>query len=331
MGSIREVRSDAMRSGEFTYLAASVESSLYRNGKVFMHRDGDGNDSHWEGAEPVKRRMPVGDARNLTGRQRPALDANGFELVEEATAPLDFDFLDDDRIVRDYYPHCAEIVREACGARTVAAFDHNIRSASGNRSQRRVAGGQRVQPPIYMVHGDYTLTSGPRRLRDLAQPPTGNDTYRRLLPQGASLLSEAAVADALGEGRFALVNVWRNIAREPVATHPLALCDAASVHPDDLVVFEVHYRDRVGENYLAKHSDNHRWCFYPAMTGDEALLIKQWDSAGGMARSQGARADSESPDAPCTFSFHTAFEDPMTQPDAPDRWSIEVRCVALYE
>ena len=38
-----------------------------------------------------------------------------------------------------------------------------------------------------------------------------------------------------------------------------------------------------------------------------------------------------SPDAPCTFSFHSAFEDPMTAPDAPDRWSIEVRCVALYD
>ena len=35
--------------------------------------------------------------------------------------------------------------------------------------------------------------------------------------------------------------------------------------------------------------------------------------------------------APCTFSFHSAFEDPAAPPDAPDRWSIEVRCVALYD
>ena len=85
---------------------------------------------------------------------------------------------------------------------------------------------------------------------------------------------------ALGEGRFALINVWRNIAREPVAVHPLALCDAATVHPDDLVVFEVYYSDRTGENYLAKHSDGHRWYFYPAMTPEEALLIKQWGFCG---------------------------------------------------
>ena len=331
MGLAPEVQTDPMCTGEFTYLASSVESSLYGNGKVFMRRDSDGNDSPWEGTDLEKRRMPVHDARSLAGPKRCTLDANGFELIERPVDGPDIDFFDHDQIVRRYYPHCAATVQNETGARMVAAFDHNMRSATGNRSERRIEGGQRVQPPIYMVHGDYTLTSGPRRLRDLARPPTGNDTYRSLLAEGASLLGEAAVERALGEGRFALINVWRNIAREPVAVHPLALCDAATVHPDDLVVFEVFYSDRTGENYLAKHSGGHRWYFYPAMTPDEALLIKQWDSAGGLARSQGANADSKSADGPCTFSFHTAFEDPTTVPDAPDRWSIEVRCVALYD
>ena len=66
------------------------------------------------------------------------------------------------------------------------------------------------------------------------------------------------------------------------------------------------------------------------MTRDEALLIKQWDSAGEMARSKGARADAEGADLSSTFSFHSAFKDPATPPDAPDRWSIEVRCAVLY-
>ena len=217
------------------------------------------------------------------------------------------------------------------GARHVAAFDHNVRSASGKESGRRIEGGQHVQPPAHLVHGDYTLTSGPQRLRDLAKPPSTNDTYRTLLADGATLLDGTSVAHALDGGRFAIINLWRNIAPEPVATHPLALCDATSVRPDDLVVFEIHYADRIGENYFAKHADQHRWYFYPAMTGEEALLIKQWDSAGGLARSGGAKADAMCPDSPCTFSFHSAFEDPTTAPDVPDRWSIEVRCVALYE
>ena len=322
---------EAVRTGEFKYLATSVASSLYRNGKVFTRRDSSGNDIPWVGAGMEKRQMPVHDARGLVRAQRRTLDASGFELLEQSSAPPDIDFLHHDQVVRAYYPQCCDIVREATGARLVAAFDHNIRSVSGNRSRRRIEGGQQVQPPARVVHGDYTLTSAPQRLRDLAQPPTGNDTYRTQLSDGASLLDEARVTRALGDGRFAIINLWRNIAEEPVARHPLALCDASSVHPDDLVVFEIHYADRIGENYFAKHSDDHRWYFYSAMTREEALLIKQWDSAGGLARSEGANADAMNPDAPCTFSFHSAFEDPTTAPDAPDRWSIEVRCVVLYD
>ena len=326
-----ESHSDAVRTGAFTYMAASVTSSLYRNGKVFTRRDAGGNDSGTTGVDLEERQMPVHDARRLRGSQRPALDVNGFELLESPLEAGDIDFLNHDEVVGRYYPQCASIVREASAARHVAAFDHNVRSAFGNRSGRRSEGGQPVQPPIHLVHGDYTLASGPQRLRDLARPPTGNDTYRTRLPEGATLLDETSVTRTLEAGRFAIINLWRNISREPVAVHPLALCDATSVHPDDLVVFEVHYADRIGENYFAKHSDEHRWYFYPALTRDEPLLIKQWDSAGGMARSKGANADAASPDSPCTFSFHSAFEDPMTAPDAPDRWSIEVRCVVLYD
>jgi hypothetical protein len=116
-----------------------------------------------------------------------------------------------------------------------------------------------------------------------------------------------------------------------VATHPLALCDAQTVDPEDLVVFEIHYQDRVGENYFARHSGRHRWYYYPQITRNEALLIKQWDSEGALARTKGGRGDSTAPLEPSTFSLHSAFEDPTTPPDAPDRWSIEVRCFALYD
>ena len=331
MNVASETRSAAVRTGEFKYLAGSVESSLYHNGKVFTRRDSSGNDIPWQGGELEARQMPVHDARGLRGTERRTLGASGFELLEHASAPPGIDYLDHEQVVRSYYPHCTDIVREATGARIVAAFDHNVRSASGKRSRKRIAGGQNVQRPAHVVHGDYTLTSGPQRLRDLAQPPSVNDTYRTRLADGETLLDEADVGRAIESGRFALINLWRNIADEPVVTHPLALCDASSVHPDDLVVFEIHYADRIGENYFAKHSHDHRWYFFPAMTGEEALLIKQWDSAGGMARSGGAHADAMSPDAPCTFSFHSAFADPTTPVDAPDRWSIEVRCAVLYD
>ncbi len=326
-----EPSQNLLRLGAFNYMQASAASSLYRNGKVLTRRDQDGSDDGRLGVDLEQREMAVTDARTLAPSDQPTLAANGFELRQAPMADPDLDFLDHEAVVRAYYPHCAGLVRAATGACTVAAFDHNIRSATGKSGKQRIAGGQQVQGPAHLVHGDYTLTSAPQRLRDLARPPTLNDTYSLALAEGETLLDAGAVERAIDGGRFAIVNVWRNIAREPVATRPLALCDAASVRPEELVVFEIHYADRIGENYFAKHNPRHRWVYWSAMTRDEALLLKQWDSAGELARSKGAEADADGGEGrPCTFSFHSAFEDPATPPDAPDRWSIEVRCAVLY-
>lgn len=326
-----QMLNEESRLGAFNYLDASVKSSLYRNGEVLTKRDANGSDDGSEGVSLEEREMTVHNARLLTGDKRCTVATNGFELLTRPLANQALDFFDQQQVVKEYYAHCAEIIAETTGARAFA-FDHNIRSASGKKSQRRITGGQQVQGPAHVVHGDYTLTSGPQRLRDLTKPPGGNDTLRSILVAGQSLIDPEMATPALeGGGRFAIINVWRSIAKEPVATHPLALCDSQSVAPQDLVVFEIHYQDRIGENYFAKHSSQHQWYYYPDMIGEEALLIKQWDSQGKLARSQGATGDAQDPQAPCTFSFHSAFADPATPPDAPDRWSIEVRCVVLYD
>jgi hypothetical protein len=327
-----QLRSKQDTRGIFTYLKASARSSLYRNGEVLTRRDADGSDADWQGVNREQHDMLVHDARRLSGADRRTIISNGFELLTRPLADGGLDFFDQQQVVKKYYGHCAEIVQEYTGAQAFA-FDHNVRSASGKKSQRRISGGQQVQGPAHMVHGDYTLTSAPQRLRDLTKPPTSNDTLRAVLGEGQSLIKAEMAERALSNGgRFAIINLWRNIAEEPVATHPLALCDADCVQPEDLVVFEIHYKDRIGENYFAKHSPRHRWFYYPHMTGDEALLIKQWDSEGKLARTKGAEGDAGAGDqAPCTFSFHSAFEDPATPPDAPDRWSIEVRCIVIYD
>jgi hypothetical protein len=310
----------------FNYIDRATQSSLRRNGKVLLRRDGDGSDSGIQGFTQSRLEADVLDARRLP--QRPTLERNGFELIDQPLADPAIDFYDQQQVLRRYYPECVRLLERHTGAR-VFAFDHNVRSMQGKTTRRRIAGGQQVQEPIHMVHGDYTLTSGPQRLRDLASPPRGNDTLRAILGPDESLIAPELLDRALGDGgRFAIVNVWRNIAPEPVAVHPLAVCDNRSIDPDDLVVFEIHYGDRIGENYFAKPSPAHRWHYYPAMTRDEALLLKQWDSAGTLARSDGRRGDDS--DATTTFTLHSAFADPASPVDAPDRQSIEVRCVVIY-
>lgn len=318
-------------SGSFNYLAESVAPSIYRNGKVLIRRDLDGSDGGSEGVNLEAHQMPVLNARHLDDSAQCTLARNGFELVQRPLAKMDLDFFNHQQVVRDYYPQCAQIVAEACGASMVRAFDHNVRSASGKHRMRQIEGGQQVQGPVQVVHGDYTLTSAPQRLRDLGKPPGANDTLYSVLAQGDTLLDADEVEQLLAGGRYAIINLWRNIDQAPVESDPLALCDATSVGPQDLVVLEIHYHDRIGENYLARYADGHQWYYYPALTRDEALLIKQWDSLGSFARSNGAMADTSNPDAPCTFSFHSAFEDPSVTPEAAERQSIEVRCIVFYD
>ena len=317
-------------NGIFNYLESAVESSLYRNGKVLTRRDADGSDAGTQGVDREQRNVQVNNARLLHGSTHRSLKSHGFELLDEAGVSASIDFFDHDMVAKNYYPDCAEIVSQHTGARAYA-FDHNVRSASGKKDKRRIDGGQQVQGPAHVVHGDYTLVSAPQRLRDLALPPSGNDTLASVLGPDRALISSEDVAAVESGARFAIINLWRNIAQEPVATHPIALCDGQTVKPQDLVVFEIHYQDRIGENYFAKYADSHRWYYYPAMRKEEALLIKQWDSAGPLASSAGKAADGSDKNAPCTFSFHSAFEDPNTPADAPDRWSIEVRCIVLYD
>ncbi|CAE8657155.1 unnamed protein product [Polarella glacialis] len=70
--------------------------------------------------------------------------------------------------------------------------------------------------------------------------------------------------------------------------------------------------------------NDHQWSYFPEMTRDEAVLLKVWDSAGEAFKTAPGKS------VPATFSFHSAFEDPSSKPDAEDRESVEVRTIAFF-
>jgi len=291
---------------------------------VKTRRDATGSDAGLEGADWDGWTVLVHNAR----LQPPTVAKNGFQLVDDDIESLGIDFLDDAAVTKAYYPECERLLKAATGAVTVKAFDHNVRSTRGFEEGKRLKGGNAVQQPAPIVHGDYTATSAPRRVELLGETPKLNDVLRPILGD-KPLLSEAEVAAVAKEKKhFALMNVWRNISLEPVRHTPLACCDAQTQRSQDFLTFEIHYADRVGENYFARHSDLHKWFYFPEMRRTEAMLIKQWDSNGALA--QGAKADA-SDGKPSTFTLHSAFKDPMTTPDTPSRESIEVRCVLLFD
>jgi hypothetical protein len=112
-----------------------------------------------------------------------------------------------------------------------------------------------------------------------------------------------------------IINLWRPI-RGPLLDSPLAVCDARTVQPGELVASDLVYPHRVGETYSVKYNPDHRWFYVPAMTAEEILLLKCFDSkTDGRAR----------------FAPHTAFADPTTPAGAAPRESIELRTLVFHK
>ena len=257
----------------FGYQSQKTERSIVSTGRVGVKRDATGSDDNAFGMHPgTAVQLPVVDAR-ATGA---TLDAEGVQLLRHSWKHIDY--YDERAVLHTYYPECCDLVQRHTGAASVVAFDHNIRCRSKSQAGVTLNGGNKVQGPATGVHADYSVTSAPNRVRNLAKPLGINDTLRGVYGDGPVL--DAAEVESLLQGRYAFINVWRSIADTPVCKTPLAICDARSVPLDDIITFEIQYADRVGENYLTRHSDSHRWIYFPKMTKDEILLIKCWDSGG---------------------------------------------------
>jgi hypothetical protein len=322
--------------------------------EISTRRDIGGSDSVLSGAIWEPTLVRVSNARLGTDgdvNNRLTLDENGFELWsnDQVKYPMltQIDFLDQDQVVNQYYPMCEQVVKEALQSQKdsspiacLFAFDHNVRSkekTSFGTIKSTSKSEAQIQNPAGLVHADYTRTSAPKRLDDLSKPPKLNDVLRsKLLAENRhSLLNPAMVQEALdGKRRFAFINLWRNIdPQNAVKDCPLACVDASTASMTDTRVFKIHYVDRVGENYFVCPSTNtreHGWYYYPDMTINEALLLKQWDSFGGIANGSDCDGMKNSP-RPSTFTIHSAFIDPSSPPNAPSRRSIETRCIVLWE
>lgn len=215
------------------------------------------------------------------------LDREGFVLKPFAAGFTAFD--DDEAVKSRFYAEVVDFVLANTGAKRVVIFDHTIRKRlPADLSAQTTVN----RPAVLLVHSDYTVASGPQRVRDIL-PDEADDPLSR---------------------RVAFYNVWKSL-REPVEELPLAMCDATSQNEGDMLRMELKYRERTGEIYVMRYAPSHRWTYFPGMTAAEALLFKTYESeTDGRAR----------------FVGHTAFEDPNMKPDARRRESIEVRTMAFF-
>jgi hypothetical protein len=179
------------------------------------------------------------------------------------------------------------LIKLESGAKRVVVFDHTLRTA--DHELRESKG---IREVVRRVHSDYTEWSGPQRVRDI-------------LPDEAEQLLQR---------RFAIIQVWRPI-KHPVETYPLAMADAQTLSPQDMIISERRAPGRIGQTYAIKYNPAHKWYWFPHMRREEAYVFKVFDSLkDGRAR----------------WTAHTAFEDPSTPPHARPRESIEIRTMAFF-
>jgi len=242
-----------------------------------------GRDVRAGGGSVEERRVLMRNGRDYADRF--ALEREGFRFVHHDTRVANF--FDEDEVRRVYYPEMEALVKAESGAARVAVFDHTLRTADDELRESH-----KIRDVVRRVHNDYTEWSGPQRVRTF-------------LPQEAETLLAR---------RFAVIQVWRPI-RRPVESWPLAIADAQSISPQDLVVTERRYPDRIGQTYAITYNPAHRWYWFPRMRPVEALVFKTYESQKeGRAR----------------WTAHTAFEDPGTPPHARPRESIEIRTLAFF-
>jgi hypothetical protein len=240
---------------------------------------------HEPGDEPVE--IQVHDA--WPHKDDFTLDKNGFSVHDFAAKHNVWD--DDEAVRSQFYPEVKNFLKQQTGAQRVLVFDHTIRTEKNARKALTDEKNTSQRSPVMLVHCDYTAESGPVRVTQL------------LGDEAEDLLSR----------RVAFINVWKPL--NVVEERPLAMCDVQSCTDEDFFKLFLRYRDRVGENYVLKHSPSHKWWYFPRMEPNQAILLKTFDSAtDGRAR----------------FVGHTAFVDPTSPPDAPLRESVEVRTICFY-
>lgn len=212
-----------------------------------------------------------------------ALEKNGFVVVDEPSGIADYtDAAQLERYCRD----TEGLVQRLTGADKVISFGPVIRTnATGTHGHNQ---------PAFGAHVDY----GARTVADY--------TYD-LLPKEE--------ADRRLAGRHMLINVWRPIIM--VESAPFAVCDASTVHREDLFQSEV--RGGLGGverslwGFNLAYTPDHKWYWVPHMQPREVLAFKLFDSKEDAVQ----------------FTAHSAFNPPDVPADAAPRQSIELRTIAF--
>jgi hypothetical protein len=243
------------------------------------------NDSSRDVLDLDPRTMPIADLRDAA--EPPTLDREGFQLVPHASAVTDWQAQAGSDLYRQ---EVHDLILALSGADAVVTTSAGILRFSEKSAK---SGKLDNSKPARFIHIDIS-------------DPTAAAFAARSAPEGKTI------------ARFCHYNVWRTFSGAPQDV-PLAVCDARSIAPEDLVAADAVF-DKPGapewsfEGLCVLHNPDHRWAYFRDMTPGEALVFKTNDSDPARAHN-----------VP-----HSAFNDPTAPPDTHPRASVEARGIAYW-
>jgi len=215
-------------------------------------------------------------------------DKNGFTVLNMESKLTPDDFYNQVLVESVYYNEIKELLLGYFGAQRVEIMEHVIRK---RHPEFPVSTGEDYQytQPTSIVHVDYTLSSALDASRD----------YLKI--------------DSSRYERSECVNIWKPL-WGPLTDWPLAVCDAESVDPTDLVASDVVTRTGFTENALVYFNPRHEWYYLNGQIASELVIFRQADT----------RAASQ------IGVPHSGFQNVQSDPHERPRESIETRAMIYY-
>ncbi|KAI1825760.1 hypothetical protein F4861DRAFT_537780 [Xylaria intraflava] len=245
-----------------------------------------------EGEQPTNVELvPIEtEIEDIRGRESEfTLDHDAFQVIQNVPPSKETEFVDDESIKKNYYPEIEKLLLDN--------IPGSNRVFIFDHTIRR-SEPDAFRSPVQRVHIDQTPASAKVRV------------HRHLPDEAEELL----------KGRYRIVNVWRSLNKKPIEAMPLAYASSASLADKDVFAVEHRHETLKGASTAGiSFSPNQKWYYLSGMVGSEYLLLECFDSEGlkegsGVA---GGRA------------AHTAFDHPLTKPDAIGRESIEIRTLVF--
>ena len=259
-------------------------------------------------ADRVAVATPILDARSSAPV---GFDRCGFTLLQHASEVTDW--RDEHRVAEVHRPEIVELASSFTGCDAVVAYPPIVRSPATARTVEDYA-------PIELVHSDFTID-----YRAMVTDPTR--PYSGFI---SPLLAELGFgqSDLAKASRLAMIQFWRNTGPQ-TPDYPLAVCDVATMDPRRQVTSVVdsyggqHLEFEVSF-FLAPALDvdpevgRDVWYTYPAMTSDEVLVFRTYDSDRELAKQP-------------VWTPHSAFLDPNASHGAHNRReSVEMRALCVW-